>query len=202
MSRKGILYIISAPSGAGKTTLFKMILEYFKDLHPSISHTTRPIRAGEMNGKDYFFIDDATFDEMVKNKKFVEWAHVHKNKYGTSYEFIDKFIKLGEDLLFDIDIQGAENMKKLFPDAVLIFLVPPSFSSLENRLAGRNTDDSENIKLRMENARREIKEINKFDYLVINDHLIKAFEELKAVIISRRLIRQKNEFDIEKYLNI
>ncbi len=201
MKGEGILFIISAPSGAGKSTLFKLVLERLNDIKPSISYTTRPMRENEQNGVDYFFIPDEEFDNMIREDKFVEWANVHNYRYGTPKEIIRDQIASGEDLLFDIDVQGARSLKDEFPDSVLIYVLPPSFQVLKDRLLQRNTDSEDDITLRMENAIKEIEGIAIFDYLIINDDLNKALKDLESVISACRLSRQKNEFDYTMYIN-
>jgi guanylate kinase len=192
--------MISAPSGSGKTTLFKMVLENFKDLKPSISYTTRQTRRTEKVGKDYYFVSDEEFDEMVRKNKFIEWANVHNYKYGTPCKFIEDHLIQGNDLLFDIDVQGAKSMKKYYPDSVLIFVITPSFKILKDRLIKRTTDKPDVIDARLKTAMDEIKELKHFNYLIINDDLQKAFENLSAIITAHRLARQKDEFNFDKFI--
>ncbi|MFC1855055.1 guanylate kinase [Thermodesulfobacteriota bacterium] len=201
--KRGILFIISAPSGAGKTTLFKMALEKIDGLSPSISCTTRAKRGQEVDGKDYIFLDEKAFNHMVEESGFVEWAKVHNNFYGTPKKNIDESIEKGDDILFDIDIQGARSLKETFPEAVLIFIMPPSFSTLKERLVQRTAaDDPLDIELRMLNAMDEIRAATEFDYIVTNDDLNTAFFGLNAVIVAERLKREKNNFDFDEFIGL
>jgi guanylate kinase len=199
---RGGLFVIAAPSGAGKTTLFKMALESFDNLVPSVSCTTRPKRDNEVEGEDYFFIPDEKFEYMIRENKFIEWAVVHNYKYGTPCEFIEDCIKNGKDVLFDIDVQGAENLKKIFPDSVLTFILPPSFEVLKDRLVNRMTDMSDDIEVRMKNAVDEIKGVKGFDYLIFNDSLKEAFEELKSIIVAARAKKKKDTFNFDEFIKI
>jgi guanylate kinase len=201
MAVKGILYIISAPSGAGKTTLFKMALEKINGITPSISCTTRPKRGNEVEGVDYFFVTDDKFDEMIRDNKFIEWAKVHKHRYGTPRGFIESSIKEGKDILFDIDVQGAKSLKKQFSDAVLTFVIPPSFKILKDRLTHRNTERPEEMQVRLDSTMREIRDAKGFDYLIINDDIDEAFDDLKSVIRAERLKRKEKNFDFDKFID-
>ena len=182
--REGILFVISAPSGTGKTTLSKELIDFFPALRQSVSFTTRPMRAGETDGKDYHFVSPETFGQMIEEGAFAEWAEVHGNRYGTSLKTLESSRRSGHDLLLDIDCQGAAQIRKSFGGGVFIFILPPSFEELERRLLGRNTDAPEVIRRRIENARREIREAPWYDYLVVNDDLHKAASELKGIILA------------------
>jgi len=182
--RAGILFVISAPSGAGKTTLCKEIIDFFPSLRHSVSYTTRPQRPGEQDGIDYHFVTPETFDAMVAEGAFAEWAEVHGNRYGTAIETLERFRLEGCDVLLDIDIQGARQLKKNYRQGVYIFVLPPSFDELRRRLQGRNTDAPEVIARRLANAQLEVREAGYYDYLVINDVFAKALDELKAIIVA------------------
>ncbi len=187
MKRSGILYIISAPSGAGKTTLCRELLDIFPELRHSISFTTRKARPGEAEGKDYFFIDQEEFQQMADNGEFAEWAEVHGNLYGTSLRTLEESRVDGVDLILDIDCQGAAKLKEADVQGVTIFILPPSFSELKRRLEGRNSDSKETIEKRVSNAATEINEAKQYDYILVNDVFSKAVEELKSIIIAERL---------------
>lgn len=184
MQRKGLLYVISAPSGAGKTTLCKAIIDFLPNLRHSVSHTTRSPRVGEIDGRDYHFVSDAVFDAMVADGSFVEWAVVHGNRYGTALASLDQLREAGCDVLLDIDCQGAAQLKKSCPDAVFIFILPPSYEELERRLKGRQTDAAEVVEQRLRNARGEMREMFWYDYLVVNDDLEVAKEQLRAILLA------------------
>jgi len=181
--RSGNLFIISAPSGAGKTTLCNKVRELFSNINYSISYTTRSPRTGEKNGIDYFFISKEEFIEGIKADKWVEWAEVHGNYYGTSSEFLIKILNEGENLLLDIDVQGAMQIKGKFPDAITIFIMPPSLEVLKNRLVSRETDSPEVIAKRMENAKKEIDQKSQYQYILVNDDLSKAIKEFVDIFM-------------------
>lgn len=193
--RKGILYVISAPSGAGKTSICKEILQQFPDLQQSISYTTRPMRAGEQNGVDYHFVTTGVFKAMVEAGEFVEWAEVHGNCYGTARSSLEKATSEGADILLDIDFQGAEQLRSSGLDGVFIFILPPDMNELRKRLNNRNTDDDQVIERRMKNAVGEIAEAIKFDYLVVNDVLGEAVERIIA-IMKAETARTKRVVDV------
>ncbi len=194
---KGLLIVISAPSGTGKTTLAHMLLKAFPNMEFSVSYTTRKPRPGEVNGKDYFFVDRDTFERMIEEGDFLEWAEVYGNLYGTSKSQVIKALNEGKDVLLDIDTQGALQVKKNFPEAVLIFILPPSLKELERRLRSRGTDDEETIERRLKTARVEIERAPLYDYIVVNDVLEEAFEKLKSIVIAEkcRTERLKGQFD-------
>ena len=201
-AREGILFVISAPSGAGKTTLCKEIIDFFPSLRHSVSYTTRPQRPGEQDGVDYHFVSTETFDAMAGQGAFAEWAEVHGNRYGTAIEMLERFRAEGRDVLLDIDVQGARQLRKNYRQGVYIFVLPPSFAELRRRLQGRNTDAPEVIARRLANAQLEVREAGSYDYLVINDIFARALDELKAVIVaegcrtSRILPLVAKEFEI------
>ncbi|MBN2427951.1 MAG: guanylate kinase [Deltaproteobacteria bacterium] len=181
---KGSLLVVSAPSGAGKTSLCKGLLESFPGLRLSISYTTRPARTGETDGVDYFFVTRDEFKKMVANGAFAEWAVVHGNCYGTAKDTLDSARQRGANILLDIDCQGAAQLKENYGEGVFIFILPPSLEELKKRLLGRKTDAPEVINTRIENARREIAEASWYDYIIVNDDFSVALEELKAIKLS------------------
>lgn len=184
MSREGILFVISAPSGTGKTSLCKEIVDFFPSLGHSVSYTTRPRREGERDGVDYHFVSPETFAAMVERGEFAEWAEVHGNRYGTALATLDEARGHGRDILLDIDCQGAAQLKKTTSDGVFIFLLPPNYEELRRRLTGRNTDAPEVIERRIANAHGEVKEAVWYDYVIINDDFETALGQLKAVIVA------------------
>jgi len=188
--KRGILFVISAPSGTGKTTVIKEIRELFPELSYSISFTTRPPRRNEVHGKDYFFVSREQFEEMIKASKFLEWEEIHGNLYGTSKELIQKELGSGKDVILDIDVKGAKNVAKQFEDVVLIFLMPPSIEILEQRLRNRQTEGEEVIRKRLETAKEELKERDKFHYQVTNDVLADAVKEISEIIRKERANRR------------
>lgn len=185
-SKPGRIFVVSAPSGAGKTTLLNRLLSDFPDLRRSVSCTTRPPRSGEKGGTDYLFIDEHAFRDMVKRDLFFEWEEVHSHFYGTPKGPLIQRWEQGLDTVLDIDTRGAMSLKRAYPDACLIFLMPPSLEALETRLKGRQTEGRETLKRRLENARREMAEKDRFDYVIINDDIDRAYSELKKIIGERR----------------
>lgn len=190
--KKGIIFVISAPSGTGKTTLCERLLKILPDLKMSISHTTRQPRPYEKNGVDYFFVDEKNFEKMIANEEFIEWAEVYGNFYGTSKKVILDLIKNGYDILLDIDTQGAKNIRKLYPDSVLIFILPPSLKELEKRLLLRN-EDRDIIDKRLSKASQEISQYKFYDYVVINDSIERALNDLLSIIYAERLKTKRIE---------
>ncbi len=184
MHREGILYIISAPSGAGKTTLCKEVIDIFPNLRHSVSYTTRLPRPGEVHGQDYFFAAPAEFERMIAAGEFAEWAEVHGNCYGTALKTLEEYRKCGVDVILDIDCQGAQQLKERYHGGVYIFILPPSFQELRRRLDCRSADSVEVIERRIQGAAWEIKESRWYDYIIINDVFSKAVEELKSVLIA------------------
>lgn len=182
MSKTGTLYVVSAPSGTGKTTLCRVIMDSFNNIGYSISHTTRQPREGETNGVDYYFVSKEEFESMVKKNRLAEWAEVHGNYYGTSVAFLEECIGTGRDVLLDIDVNGAKQIKKAFPDAVTIFIMPPSVEVLRERLQNRGTDSDEVIKKRLNNAIGEIAQKDFYRHIVVNDNLDVAIDEMKDLI--------------------
>ena len=189
----GTLYIISAPSGAGKTSLVKAMLGELQGARVSVSHTTRAMRPGEENGVDYHFIDKPEFEAMVARDDFLEHAQVFDNYYGTSKASVEAQLERGEDVILEIDWQGARQVRDWQPEAVSIFVLPPSRAALEERLRGRGTDSDEIIQRRMRDAVSEMSHYPEYDYLVINDRFETALVELKAILLAQRqrLARQQ-----------
>ncbi len=182
---KGTLFIVSAPSGAGKTTLCRMAVEHFPNIEHSVSYTTRVPREGEVNGKDYNFIDDAAFDEMERTGEFVESANVHGNRYGTSGGDLLKLLGEGINVMVEIDVQGAAQLREKFQEAVFIFIVPPSVEACRERLAERGKDTDEVIAKRLVRATEEMKERVKYQNIIVNDDLDEAFDRFKTVILAK-----------------
>ena len=187
-STKGNLFIITAASGAGKTSLVKALVSENPNIKVSISFTTRNPRVGERDGKDYFFLDDIDFKKMVENNEFLEMAKCHGSLYGTSKLTVKETLDKGKDIILEIDYQGAFNVKKLFPESISIFIIPPSIKALEDRLHKRGQDSEKDIKLRVAAARNEMSHLGKFDYVTINDKFEKALFELKKIINLSRLL--------------
>jgi len=183
----GNLFIISAPSGAGKTSLVKALLQTGIDLNLSISYTTRPARAGEVDGQDYHFISREDFEQRQKQDDFLESAQVYGNFYGTSKKWINQAIMAGRDILLEIDSQGAQQVRRIFPQAITIFVLPPSLAALEMRLRQRAQDRVEAIGRRLAAAREEINHVREYDYVIINEKLDKASQELRCIVQTERL---------------
>lgn len=188
---QGTLFVVSAPSGAGKTSLVHALVESNPDLHVSVSHTTRPQRPGEVNGVNYHFIDQDQFAHMLDENAFLEHAEVFGNLYGTSKQSVADQLKAGHDVILEIDWQGAEQMRRQAPDAVSLFILPPSKEVLRERLVGRGQDSDDVIQGRMAQAAEQISHHVEFDYLIINDDFNVALDELKAVVASHRLCHNK-----------
>lgn len=197
MSKFGNLFIISAPSGTGKTTLLKEVQLRLPEIRFSVSFTTREPRKGEMHGRDYFFISKDEFLRGIKEGRFLEWACVHGNYYGTDKAVIEEWLSNGLEVILDIDVQGARTIKCQYPFASTIFILPPSWEELERRLRSRGTDSDEVIRRRLSNASKEISEAFWYDYIVINDEISKAVGELITIITSFRY-RAKNRFNVLK----
>ena len=187
--RPGYLFILSAPSGAGKTTLRRTLLSRISDLLYSVSYTTRKPREGEQNGDDYFFIAKDEFEKGIAEGRWAEWAAVHGHYYGTSDAFLNRKLAAGNDILLDIDVQGAAKLIKRYPDSITIFIMPPSFAVLKERLESRGTDSEATIDLRLKNAKAEMAHKKKYRHVVVNDRLADAVGELEALVNQYRAKR-------------
>jgi guanylate kinase len=205
MDYPGNLYVVAAPSGTGKSSLVKSLLEVDARMELSVSHTTRSPRGQEVHGREYYFVSNAEFDRMVANDAFVEWANVHSNRYGTSRKAIEEKIAAGADVVLEIDYQGAIQIKKTFPNAVLIFILPPSWTELRSRLLRRAEDSEEVIELRLRNAAQEVAHVHHFDFVIINEMFERALFDLKAIAHAQRLkvaAQRRARSDTFKALNI
>ncbi len=187
MDYPGNLFVVAAPSGAGKSSLVKALMELDAHVQPSVSHTTRPPRGQEKHGREYFFVSPQEFDAMVAAEAFVEWAHVHSQRYGTSKKAIEDRMSQGTDVILEIDFQGAVQIKNIFANAICIFILPPSWDELRSRLERRGEDSPEVIELRLKNAAVEMAQVEKFDFVIINELFDRALFDLKAIVHSQRL---------------
>ena len=187
MDYPGNLFVVAAPSGAGKSSLVKALLELDSHVQPSVSHTTRAPRGQEKHGREYFFVSESEFDAMVAADGFVEWAHVHNHRYGTSKKAIEDRMAQGADVVLEIDYQGALQIKRLFANAVTIFILPPSWEELRARLERRGEDAAEVIDVRLRNAAIEVAQASQFDFVIINESFDRALFDLKSIVQSQRL---------------
>ena len=187
MEYPGNLYVVAAPSGAGKSSLVKALMELDSRVLPSVSHTTRAPRGQEKHGREYFFVSEQEFDAMVAGDAFVEWAHVHGHRYGTSKKMLEERMTQGSDVILEIDYQGAIQIQKGFGNAILIFILPPSWEELRSRLERRGEDSSETIELRLQNAAIELAQVKEFDFVIINEVFDRALFDLKAIVHAQRL---------------
>jgi len=186
VARRGLPLVISAPSGAGKSTLIRRLCEADPGLGFSVSHTTRPQRQGERDGVDYHFVDEATFRRLAEGGAFVEWAEVHRNLYGTSFTALEEPLAQGRDVILDIDVQGALQLEERLPDALLIFIRPPSLEELRRRLEARGTDRPEVMERRLHNAAGELRQAHHYPHVVVNDQVERAVAELQTIILAAR----------------
>jgi guanylate kinase len=187
MDYPGNLFVVAAPSGAGKSSLVKALLELDSHVQPSVSHTTRSPRGQEKHGREYFFVSEPEFDAMVQADAFLEWAFVHQHRYGTSKRAIEERMVQGADVILEIDFQGALQVKKIFANAISIFILPPSWEELRSRLERRGEDGAEVIELRLKNAALEVAHVSQFDFVIINELFDRALFDLKAIVHSQRL---------------
>jgi len=193
MSSRGTLYTISAPSGAGKTSLVNALIKRCDDICVSVSHTTRPMRPGEQDGINYHFVNESTFIDMLNKNAFLEHAQVFNNYYGTSRSWVEQILDQGKDVILEIDWQGAAQIRRLLPDCVGIFILPPSLETLEERLNGRGQDDPDVIRHRLAEAQKEMSHHVEADYLVINDQFDTALAQLESIVVSQRLKRDNQQ---------
>jgi guanylate kinase len=197
---RGNLYIVSAPSGSGKTTLLQHLLKSFKDLNFSVSHTTRRPRQGERDGVDYFFTGREAFSGMIARGEFLEWAEFNDQLYGTTRVFVEQHLEKGQDVILDIDVQGARQVKSKMGESTAIFILPPSFQELERRLKARMLEPDDVIRRRLEIARREIHSYSDYDYIVINDVLEKSISLLESIIVSGTAVPRRQQGRIEEII--
>ena len=198
---RGDVFVISAPSGSGKTTICRHLLQRVEGLELSISYTTRPRKPGETDRKDYFFINEEKFDNMIFLKEFLEYASVYGNRYGTSREGVRSIVSRGVDAVLEIDVQGGRKVKETLPEAILVGIFPPDWETLARRLAGRGRDSREEMETRLEAASREMRELLAYDYLLVNDDLEKAVMQVEWVVRAHRLRRERVRLRMEKILN-
>ena len=205
MDYPGNLFVVAAPSGAGKSSLVKALMELDSAVQPSVSHTTRPPRGQEKHGREYFFVPESEFDTMVLADAFVEWAHVHGQRYGTSKKAIEERIAQGADVILEIDFQGAPQIKRIFTNSVLIFILPPSWEELRSRLERRGEDAPDIIEIRLQNAASEMAQAREFDFVIINELFERALFDLKTIVHAQRLkfsAQRRSRADTFKALNI
>ncbi len=187
MEKKGLLFVVSAPSGAGKTSLCRGVVEELPNVHYSVSYTTRPPRPDEVDGKDYCFVDEATFRERIDKNDLLEWAEVHGNLYGTSREALMSRTEKGVDVILDVDSQGAMTLKKKCADGVYVYILPPSFEALRQRLTDRRSDSEAEIARRLQKAREEIWNYRQYYYLIVNENYKDALRDLTAIVLAERI---------------
>ncbi|HEV7681717.1 MAG TPA: guanylate kinase [Pyrinomonadaceae bacterium] len=195
---RGILFVVSSPSGGGKGTLVQRVLKQVPNLSYSVSFTTRAPRNGEVDGREYFFVSGERFEEMVANQEFLEWAHVHSKRYGTARQQVVREIAEGRDIILEVDVQGAASVRTLIADSVSIFILPPSFEILKQRLQARGTDSPEELELRLRNAPMELKNYSAFQYVILNDDLDRATNQMSAIVHAERARLSRQEARVRR----
>ncbi len=200
--KNGQILVITAPSGTGKTTIIDIVRKNIGRVGYSISHTTRRQRQGEVNGRHYYFVDRREFEKMIEADEFVEWAVVYDQLYGTSIPSISRELSLDKDLLMDVDIQGAREIRRRFPESLSIFILPPSMDILKERLKGRSTNEEVNIDLRIKKALGEIQQCRDYDFIIVNDDLNQAAREIEAIIIAQRAHRKRRLPLVQKIFHL
>jgi len=197
---RGILFVVSSPSGGGKGTLIRRVLNTVPNLSYSVSYTTRAPRNGEVNGCEYFFVTPEQFEAMIRAGEFLEWARVHGQLYGTSRQQVSHETSKGRDIILEVDVQGAASVRRLVPDAVTIFILPPSLAVLRKRLIARGTDSAEELELRLRNAPEELKNYKAFDFVIINENVERASGQLESIIIAERARPARQEAHIQRVI--
>ncbi|RDI41503.1 guanylate kinase [Aquicella lusitana] len=200
MADSGNLYVVAAPSGAGKTTLVKALVDSLPKITVSVSHTTRPQRPNEMHGVNYYFTDKAEFERMIQEDAFLEYATIFDHYYGTSKQWVQETLASGVDVVLEIDWQGHQQIKRLFPDAIGIFILPPSLEDLKDRLIKRNQDHPDIIKKRLADAKETVSHLQEFEYIVVNDDFVSALHDLKTIIEAGRLLQKRQQAKFAKLI--
>jgi guanylate kinase len=195
---KGDVFVISAPSGSGKTTICRMLVKRLDNIELSISYTTRPRKVGEVDGRDYYFIEPERFDTMTNSREFLEFASVYGNRYGTSREAVRSIVSRGKDAVLEIDVQGGQIVKENLPEAVRVAIFPPDWRSLEKRLVGRGRDSHAEVKARLQAAAIEVRDLLSYDYLVVNDNLEAAVARVECIVRAARLRRERSVLRLTK----
>ncbi|HEX8175294.1 MAG TPA: guanylate kinase [Pyrinomonadaceae bacterium] len=201
LDARGMLIIVSSPSGGGKGTLIRRVLKTVPNVGYSVSFTTRPAREGEIDGRDYFFISQERFREMIARGEFLEWAHVHAHLYGTGRAQVERELKERRDIILEIDVQGAESVRRAVPGAFGVFILPPSFEILRERLVARGSERAQELSLRLRNSRSEVERYREFDYVIVNDDAESAAAQLAAVVYAERARRERQEQVAQEILN-
>jgi guanylate kinase len=199
-SPHGILYVVSSPSGGGKGTLIRRVLDVVPDLSYSVSYTTRAPRNGEVDGREYFFVDRERFGEMIASDEFLEWANVHGHLYGTARQQVKDEIERGKDIVLEVDVQGAASVKRLGLDSVSVFILPPSLETLRERLLTRGTDSAEELRVRLANAPAELRQYTNFDYVIFNDRVDRASSQLAAIVSAERARQSRQDSLIKEVM--